>query len=189
MPYTQYPIEVEVLESLEFVQVRNLHALLRALDGLQFALQSQRTQGLALISNVVRESFLFSINDRFPAKDATGHTESLVCVDDNDWPFKFSQLSLALNYKVPDVSQTNKDLVSGATNYQSNFTNNSKDKNTASSKEDDATKCITSMSERDRFEKSSVAFSTGIADIRKQIKTSTLTLRSFEAKYNLVWKD
>lgn len=188
MPYTNYTTELERLETLEFTSVDNLNQMLRQLDGIQFALQSQRTQGIAIVNDLVKETNIFSDVDRFPDRDAANHRAAVICLTVADWPFKFEQITTALNYKVPDVAQTNKDLASNSAGSQlqaSNRPNNNNNNGT----HDDISKCIIPLDERIRFEKAMKSFFTGVADIRRQITGATLTRRIFEHTYNLRWQN
>jgi hypothetical protein len=179
-----YNYRVERLENLQYVVVELLQQTITKLKNIQFSLQSQRTEGIKILGDMDVETRIFSKKNRFPENVA------YISIQEADWPFKFGQLRSSLNYKVPDVAQTNKDLTDKSTNFQSDFTND--DKTGKSGKEkgnDDATICITSMSERIRFEKAQLAFTTGIADLENQIKDSVLTQDWFEMKHSLHWKD
>nr|QDH90219.1 MAG: hypothetical protein H4Bulk46291_000003 [Riboviria sp.] len=188
MPYTNYGVKHETLEALRWVTVGNLQNMLAALDKIQFAYQTQRSQGLQLATSLESKTEFFDKNTRFPPTGADGKTFKAVCIDCGDWPFKFNQVITALNYKTPDVSQTNKDLAINSKDYQSNASSGSKTKATSSGDNDDSTKSITSMDERVRFEKSMLAFTTGITDIRNQLRGAIKTQAGFEAENELVWK-
>jgi hypothetical protein len=188
--YQNYPDDLERLEELSYVTTENLQNMIIQLEGIQFALQSQRTQGLQIVSGVERLHHVFSDTVRFPDKTANNKRFSVVCIDLKDWPFKFEQLESALNYKVPDVAQTNKNLSVNSSNFQSNNSNNKKtQQDAANNAPDDSTKCITSLDERDKFEKAMKTFTTGVADVKRQIKDAVLTRRIFENTYSLIWKD
>lgn len=176
-----YGEEAERMEYQEYTRTDNLLDVVGKLRNIAFSLQSQRTQGLQIISSLIRARNIFSPLDRFPPG-------AYVCLTCDDWPDKIEQCVSALNYKVPDVSNTDKDLATGAQNYQSSFTNNSKTQRGSGNAEDDATKCIKSLDERGKFEKALKSFTTSLADMERQLKNSILTTRIFERKLNLVWK-
>lgn len=186
MSYSNYTGELETLESLRFSSVLNITHLMTQLDAVQFALQTQRSQALQLIAGLNSVSNIFANDSRYPDKDIEGHRAAFICLDINDWPAKFEQILSAVNYKQPDVAQTNKDMGTNPTNYQSASSTNSRQSATSPA-HDDATKCITSISERDRFEKALKSFTTGVSDIKRQIRDATWTRRTFEHAFNLKW--
>jgi hypothetical protein len=178
---TSYGEEAERMEFQEYTRTDNLLDAVGKLRNIAFSLQSQRTQGLQIISNLLRIRNLFSPMDRFPAG-------AYICLTCDDWPDKIEQCVSSLNYKVPDVSNTDKDLATGAQNYQSSYTSNNKTQKSGSNSEDDATKCIKSLDERGKFEKALKSFTTSLADMERQLRSSLLTTRIFERKLGLVWR-
>jgi len=176
---------VEVLETLEFVHIQNLRNMLSDLDRIQFALQTQRTQGLQIAASLQKITGFFSNIVRFPEAGPEGRFV-VVQVSGADWPFKFAQLISSLQYKTPDINATNKDLSDSSANWQIQKSAGPKMPGGPSGN-DDATKCVMPVSEREKFEKAMFSFVTSIADMRSQITSSTLTRRLFEAKFNLSW--
>lgn len=187
MPYINYNEDVEAIEGLAYVSLFNLQNMLNQLDGIQFALQTQRTQGIQIAAGIEKQYDIFGEGLQFPDTDA-GRLAKYVCIQLKDWPMKFDQVISSLNYKVPDVANTNKDLSKDGTNFQSAFSQNKKTGATNDSSNDDATKCIKSQSERDVFLNAQKSFTTGVADMKQQLHESIWTRRIFERKYSLIWK-
>lgn len=187
MSYRNNCDKIVQVAQLEYAQANEVRALLKNLKKIQFNLQSQRTQAIQLLDGLETESDFFANNDnctpRFPVN------KRYVCVQYGDWPFKFEQVRSAANYKAPDIASTNKDMASNSTNFQSNQTSNKKNGQGGDSNHapDDANKCITSMNERDRFEKALKAYHTGIADMETQLKDSIWNRSIFEKKFDGNW--
>lgn len=190
MTYTNYTESVEAIEGLAFVRLSNLQNVLQQLDGIQFALQTQRTQGIQILAGVEKEFDIFGESVRFPKVDPnTNKTIKFVCVQLKDWPMKFDQVMSSLNYKTPDIAGTDKDLALGNSNYQASFTNNKKTGSPSNgSPDDNAEHCITSQSERKVFLNALKSFTTGVADMKQQLNESILTRRIFERKFSLIWE-
>jgi len=192
MPYTNYSTELQRVQYLSWVNIINMENLINQLESIQFALQTQRTQGLQLLSQVEKTRNFFGKSKRFPAENSAGDLLAFLCVDLKDWPAKFEQVMSALNYKVPDIAGTNKDLATNQKDFQSSgssTSNHNRGNNGKGDASDDATKTITSMQERDRFEKAMKSFTTGLADFKVQLSMSIVTRDIFEEKYSLIWAD
>lgn len=182
-----YPNEVALMEDHQFARTRSLNELCDYLDGVKFALQSERTKGIEIATklNKVYGGDLFHQDKQFPAG------QSYIDLHSNDWPDKLDQIITALNYKPPEnafiVGNTsdNKNFHSQATAGRAAVATINSSKSDAS---DDA-RNVVDPSERQKFEKAMVSYFKGITSIRNQIgqKVGIFNRRHFENHFSLKW--
>lgn len=78
----------------EWISVRNLRAVLRHMDSIKFALETNRQAALEFFAGY-RTDAPFSHVKRFPAY------EGYVRLSEGDWPVKIRQMVTALQFKMP----------------------------------------------------------------------------------------
>jgi len=170
------------LSYLTWVPLGDLQAMCDELQKLEFAIQTQRSQGLKILGDIGKIHALFGKTKRFPSAGA------FVCVEDKDWPKKFDQIQGALEYKAPDIAGTNKDLTDQSTTFRQNKSNNLGTSGKPGEKDgDNAETCIRNQSERDRFNYAQKAFTSGISDMREQFGSSSYDQYKFEKEQILTW--
>jgi len=173
------PEEFRRVQYLEWCSVEEIAVMLEKLSKLNFDIQKSRNEGVDILAGIQRRRHLFSLTVRFPDIGA------FVCVDQEDWPTKFEQLQSSLNFKMPDIAATNKDQANSQLSFSQNKGAGS---NKPSQDQDKDDKNIQSMSNQDKLEKSRLAFTNGIANMRKQLGNSLQDQWLFEHKYTLTWK-
>lgn len=93
--YTEYPVQLRVLQSAPWYRVADLMAELKAIRKMNFSIVAKRQDALERLSNLSNDA-PFAQNKRFP--DDLYVSEAF-----GEWAHKFQQLKSALSHKDRDI--------------------------------------------------------------------------------------
>lgn len=168
----------------------NLYTTISMLESVNYALQSERNRGFELLSKITRSQLtgdngkLVSKKNRFSDEDVYVH------LFDCDMPNLLGTLRLCLEYKPPENAfMINND--SGKTAVSSSRATSGRiehQRNAADDEKNDANN-IKDISEREKFEKSKVAYKETLVKIVDNAykKCGIYTQTTFEKKFQLKW--
>jgi len=160
----------------------NLYTFIRDLEQVQFALQTERTNGLAILSKLQLGPIKVGSKTQFP------DDEFYVKYDACDYPSLFRQVRGALNYKPPENAfMINTESGRSAVN-DSHKSSKGKFSNSEDRDDNDASK-IKDLDERSKFEKAMVSYFAALQKIRDNFENQCAIFdrATFESHYNLKW--
>jgi hypothetical protein len=176
-------LQAQIAAESQWVSTGEILEMKDNLAAIKFALQQERNKGLDFLQKLVKRRNIAARGSQFP------DDQSYVCLQGGDWPGKFEQLRMALNYKPPENS-----FVGGNRNdekhmHSKKYNSGDNDKDGGDSHKYEDSSKIQDLSERQKFEKSMLAYYTAIESIENQIgsRSGVYNRDHFEHHFYLKW--